>query len=473
MGRAYLAVDIGASGGRHMLGQIEGERLTLREIYRFENGMQRRGGRLVWDAQALLEHVLRGMEACRDAGVVPASMGIDTWAVDFALLDGDGRLIGGTVAYRDARTQGMDDVLRRTLSESELYARTGIQKQPFNTVYQLLYLREREPEALARAQTMLMMPEYLHYRLTGVAAREYTNASTTALVDARRRDWDFELIDRLGLPRRLFGPLRQPGVRVGRLLPEVAARVGFSCDVVLPPTHDTAAAVLAAPIGPGDAYLSSGTWSLMGVELPQPVLSEESRRANLTNEGGCFGTIRYLKNIMGLWIVQRIRAELPGRPGFGELAAQARLADEFAGRIDVDDPAFLAPEDMMRAVRDACRAAGQPVPQTPGELCACVLHSLADSYARTVRELSRRSGRPVRRVCIVGGGCQNAYLNELTARACGLPVTAGPVEATALGNVLAQMMGAGEIASREAARALVRESFPIDIVTPQGDPKEV
>lgn len=459
MSRAYLAIDIGASSGRHMLGSIEEGQLTLREVYRFENGMQQRGGRLIWDADALFEHVLRGMEACHALGVTPVSVGIDTWAVDFALLDEAGARIGDTVAYRDSRTQGMDALLSRVLSESALYARTGIQKQPFNTVYQLLALREQEPEALLSARRLLMMPEYLHYRLTGEAISEYTNASTTALMDARARDWDFSLIDALGLPRRLFGPLHQPGERVGALSPEIAARVGFHCDVVLPPTHDTAAAVLAAPVGAGDAYLSSGTWSLMGVELDAPVLSEESRLANVTNEGGCFGSIRYLKNIMGLWIVQCIRRELPGKPDFGALAEAARAADGFESRIDVDDPAFLAPENMTRAVQAACAASDQPVPKSPGELCACVYHSLAESYARTVRELEALTGQPIRRVCIVGGGCRNGYLNELTARACGRPVTAGPAEATALGNVLAQMLGAGELQTKEQARALVRRSF--------------
>lgn len=461
MQNAYLAIDIGASSGRHMLGRLENGRLTLNEVYRFENGMQRRGDRLVWDTDALFAHVLRGLAACKTQGVVPASVGIDTWGVDFALLDAQGDRVGGTVAYRDSRTQGMDAVLCRTLSESAHYARTGIQKQPFNTVYQLLALREQSPAILARAQRMLLMPEYLHYRLTGVMAGEYTNASTTALLDAAARDWDFSLIDALRLPRRLFGPLRQPGVRVGPLLPEVARRVGFSCDVVLPPTHDTAAAVLASPLEPGDAFLSSGTWSLMGIELPAPVLSEESRLANLTNEGGCFGAIRYLKNIMGLWIIQCIRNELPGRPSFGALAQAAREADGFAGRIDVDDASFLAPENMTQAVQGFCAAHAQPIPGTPGELCACVYHSLADSYADTVRRLERLTGAPIRRVCIVGGGSKNEYLNELTASACGRPVTAGPVEATALGNVLAQMLCAGEIHTKEEARALVRESFDV------------
>ena len=298
--RIYLAVDIGASSGRHILGWIEGGNLRLEEIYRFENKLVTKNGRLCWDMENLAEEVLRGLERCRELSKIPDSVGIDTWAVDYVLLNKEGCVLGDTVAYRDSRTQGMDRLVEGLIPAQELYARTGIQKQDFNTIYQLMAVKTQQPELLEQAQRLLMVPEYLTYRLTGKMESEYTNATTTGLVNAQTRTWDWKLLDRLDYPRRLFGELRLPGSVVGHFAPEIKARVGFDCQVLFPATHDTGSAFLAVPAKEGGVYLSSGTWSLLGTELPVPVTTEESRQRNFTNEGGYQYRFRYLKNIMGL-----------------------------------------------------------------------------------------------------------------------------------------------------------------------------
>ena len=466
----HLAVDIGASSGRHILGWLEGGLLRTREVYRFENKTERKRGRLCWDLEALGREVIRGLARCRELGQVPETVGVDTWAVDFALLDGKGQILGDTVAYRDSRTQGMDLLAEKLVSPQELYRRTGIQKQIFNTVYQLLAVKAQEPELLDQAENLLLVPDYLHFLLTGKRSQEYTNATTTGLVSGEGKDWDRELIKKLGLPDRLFGPLSLPGTELGGLRPALREELGFDCRVVLPATHDTGSAFLAVPESTGHwATLSSGTWSLLGLELPRPILTGESRERNFTNEGGYQYRFRYLKNIMGLWMIQNLRREL-GRegelPGFGELSRWAREAGDFLSRVEVDHQSFLAPASMAQAVRDFCRRTGQPVPETPGELLSCVYHSLAGSYARTVGELEALTGRRLSGIHIVGGGSQDQYLNQLTANACGLPVTAGPTEGTALGNLLVQMIAAGEFSGLEEARKAIGRSFQIKEVLP-------
>ena len=378
--------------------------------------------------------------------------------------------MGDTVAYRDSRTQGMDLLAEQLVSPQELYRRTGIQKQIFNTLYQLLAVKAQEPELLDQAENLLLVPDYLHFLLTGKRSQEYTNATTTGLVSGEGKDWDRELLKKLGLPDRLFGPLSLPGTELGGLRPALREELGFDCRVVLPATHDTGSAFLAVPESTGHwATLSSGTWSLLGLELPHPILTEESRERNFTNEGGYQYRFRYLKNIMGLWMIQNLRREL-GRegelPGFGELSRWAREAGDFPSRVEVDHQSFLAPASMAQAVRDFCRRTGQPVPETPGELLSCVYHSLAGSYARTVGELEALTGRRLSGIHIVGGGSQDQYLNQLTANACGLPVTAGPTEGTALGNLLVQMIAAGEFSGLEEARKAIGRSFQIKEVLP-------
>ena len=466
----HLAVDIGASSGRHILGHVEQGRIVLEEVYRFENGPKKRGGRLCWDFDALAREVVNGLKACAKLGKVPATLGVDTWGVDFALVDREGRVLGDTVAYRDSRTQGMDALVEELIPAQELYRRTGIQKQSFNTIYQLMAVKRQSPELLEQAHRLLLVPDYLHYTLTGVMSNEYTEASTSGLVSAAAKDWDRELLRLLGFPQKLFGTLSLPGTALGGLRPALREELGFDCQVILPASHDTGSAFLAVPAGEGDSVtLSSGTWSLLGVELEQPVTTPESRAANFTNEGGYQYRYRYLKNIMGLWMIQNLRREMAENgqlPGFGELSRLAREAADFPGRVDVDDPSFLAPESMSAAVRAYCERTGQPVPQSRGELLSCVYHSLAQCYAQSVRQLERLTGRSFQAVHIVGGGSQDAYLNQLTASATGLPVYAGPTEGTALGNLLVQMIAQGEFASLQEARDAIRASFAVKEVLP-------
>ena len=458
MALRHLAIDIGASSGRAIVGELdETGRLRLTEVHRFENGLVQRGGHLCWDIDALWESVLDGLAAAHERGLTPATVGVDTWGVDFVLLDGSDRRLGEAVGYRDARTQGVREELERTgvLPFSEHYARTGIQYQPFNTAYQLWALKREHPEQLAEK------------------ANEYTNASTTALVGATSRDWDRELLGRLGLPADIFLPVSMPGCALGHLRPEVARRVGFDAEVVLPATHDTGSAFLAVPARDDRAaFLSSGTWSLLGTELAAPVTSPSSAAANFTNEGGYQARYRYLKNIMGLWMIQCVRRESARPDGslltWGELVSAASDAHEqgFRSTVDAEDERFLSPDSMVGEVCAACAEAGQPVPGTTGEVACTVYDSLAADYARTVHQMQELTGTSFTSVNIVGGGSANAYLNQATANACGLPVYAGPTEGTALGNLIVQMIHAGELADLASARAAIARSFDIKEVLP-------
>lgn len=468
MSQYYLAVDIGASSGRHILAHMEGGRMVLEEIHRFPNGMTDCGGELVWDVDRLFAEIKAGMKKCAELGKIPVSMGIDTWGVDFVLLDGDGQRLGNAVAYRDGRTKGMDEEVYRVISEDELYGRTGIQKQLFNTIYQLMAVKQKHPEFLERAQTLLMIPDYFHYLLTGKAATEYTNATTGQLVSPVTKDWDMELIERLGYPKRIFTPISTPGTVLGNLRPEVAEEVGFDCQVVLPATHDTGSAVMAVPSNQDDTlYISSGTWSLMGVELKEAICTPESKARNLTNEGGYDYRFRYLKNIMGLWMIQSVRKEIAADQGFGEICEAASKCT-IKSIVDCNDDRFLAPKNMTAEVQQACAESGQEVPEGIAQVAAVIYNSLAVCYAQTVREIEEITHRQYDAVHIVGGGANAEYLNRLTARETGIPVYAGPTEATATGNLVAQMITGGELKNLTDARACVFRSFPIETYQPKG-----
>lgn len=466
MNTTYLAVDIGASSGRHILGWVEQEKTCLRELYRFENrlstGMAAFAG--MWTAFSR-----RSSKAWRPAGnrAFPPPLWALTpglWTLSCWIETGTP---GGTPWPTGTAAPGAwTRLVEEQIPFQELYRRTGIQKQEFNTIYQIMAVKQQEPQLLERAQRLLMVPEYLTYRLTGKMENEYTNATTTGLVNARTKTWDGELLDRLGYPRRLFGELRQPGFSVGGFAPQVRERLGFDCKVLLPATHDTGSAFLAVPAKEDGVYLSSGTWSLLGTELPEPITTPESLARNFTNEGGYGYRFRYLKNIMGLWMLQSIRREAGEGVSFNALEQAARAAADFPSRVDVNDGRFLAPENMGEAVSAFCRETGQPVPATLGELAACVYHSLAQSYAQSIQELSALTGKSYTAVNIVGGGSQDGYLNQLTANATGLPVYAGPTEATALGNLMVQMLAAGEFPDLAAARKAVRHSFSIQEVLP-------
>ena len=464
MEKYFLAVDIGASSGRHILGCVKDGRMELEEIYRFPNGMKPVDGQLCWDVEELFAHIKAGMKRCKELGKIPVSLGIDTWAVDYVLLDEHDRIVGNTVGYRDGRTKGMDTLVYQKIPLEELYQRTGIQKQIFNTIYQFMAVKEQHPEYLETAKTMLMIPDYFHYRLTGVKKQEYTNATTTQLVNPRTNTWDYELIERLGYPREWFGPLSMPGTVVGELTPKLQAEVGFTCQVVLPATHDTGSAVLAVPSNAWDVlYISSGTWSLMGTERMEADCSLESMKRNFTNEGGYEYRFRYLKNIMGLWMIQSVKKELAAAGqgySFGELCQMASQ-ETISSLVDCNDDCFLAPESMIQAVKDFCEKEGQQVPETPAQLGAVIYNSLARCYGETVRELEQVTGKHYGQVHIVGGGANADYLNRLTARYTGRTVYAGPTEATAIGNLAAQMIGAGEYTSLAEARKGIFESFEI------------
>jgi len=463
----FLAIDVGASSGRHILGHLDEGRIVLEAVYRFENRMTERDGITCWDVDALHAHIVEGLRVIGGLGKAPVSLGIDTWGVDFVLLDEQGQRIGDAVAYRDKRTEGMEQAVDGVVPFEPLYQKTGIQPQPFNTIYQLMALKRQHPEQLARACSLLMMPDYLGFLLTGERKQEYTNATTTGLVNALGKRWDMELIGALGFPPHLFGELSMPGTSLGRFTDAIRAKAGFDCDVLLPATHDTGSAFLAIPArGAHSVSLSSGTWSLLGVEQCEPITTELARKSGFTNEGGYGGTYRFLMNIMGLWILQSIRHNLGDQHSFAELKELAREAEAFTSVIDVNDRRFLAPGNMLEEIKQACADSGQPVPGTPGEALQCAYRSLSRCYADAIAALSDITGVRYESINIVGGGCQDAYLNQLTADATGLPLYAGPVEGTALGNILAQMIARGVFADAAAARAAVFESFSIETFQP-------
>jgi len=456
--------------------------IFLEEVHRFDNKQVHRNGHDCWDMDNLWSGIVDGLKACKALGKIPETIGIDTWAVDYVLLDGGGDLVGDAVAYRDGRTQGMDAVVDAVIPRSELYARTGIQYQTFNTIYQLAAQKREHPVQLAAAESLLMIPDYFNYKLTGVKKQEYTNATSTNLVNASDKTWDMEVIQRLGLPVKLFGELSMPGTMVGELTPEIQAEVGFNATVILPATHDTGSAFLAVPARDENAvYLSSGTWSLLGVENEKPITTEKSRLQNFTNEGGAWYRFRYLKNIMGLWMIQSIRRELNGVAyvegktskyatgktySFPDLIAEAQSAAEFPSVVDANDESFLAPDSMIDAIKAYCQKSGQRVPQTVGEIMQCVYRSLAKCYKEAIAGLSALTGKTYTSINIVGGGCQDMYLNQMTAAATGLPVFAGPVEGTAIGNLVVQMIAGGEFGGLQSARDAIKSSFDIKEVKP-------
>lgn len=470
MEKYYLAIDIGASSGRHILGTVREGKIILEEIYRFDNGMKRRDGQLCWDVESLFEEIKEGMKQCGKLGKLPVSMGIDTWAVDFVLMDKENRILGAAAGYRDDRTKGMDEKVYESISLKDLYGRTGIQKQIFNTIYQLMAVKERNPEYLKKAESFLMIPDYFHYLLTGVKKQEYTNATTTQLVNPENGSWDAWLVRMLGLPETFFGELSMPKTVVGKLTEEIEAEVGFNCQVVLPATHDTGSAVMAVPVVPGGKdsmddilYISSGTWSLMGTERLKADCSMESMEANFTNEGGYDYRFRYLKNIMGLWMIQSVKKEFAKKGQdytFAELCQMASK-ESIPSVVDCNDSVFLAPESMIRSVQDFCCRNDMEVPETAGQVAAVIYNSLAECYGETVKELESITGKTYPSIHVVGGGSNAEYLNQLTADCTGRTVYAGPAEATAIGNLLAQMLAAGEFDGLKAAREAVYRSFAI------------
>lgn len=458
----YLSIDIGASSGRHILSSVQNGKLVLEEVYRFENGMTQKDGHLVWEYEKLFSNIIEGLKECKKLGKIPVSVGIDTWGVDYALIDADGKVIGDVYAYRDGRTEDPIKKVHEIIPFETLYKRTGSQFQIYNTIYQLY--TDKLSGKLDKAERFLMMPDFFNYLLTGVMKNEFTNASTTGLMSAKTRDWDMETVKELGLPEKLFKELSDPATLVGNLKPEIAKEIGYDLKVVLPATHDTASAVMAVPEIGQPLYISSGTWSLLGIESPVAISTEEALKENFTNEGGYERSTRFLKNIMGLWMIQCVRREYNKKYSWGDFVTLSKEVKDFNSIVDVNDNSFLAPASMIEAIKDYCRKTGQKVPETPGEIALCVYDSLAVCYKRAVETVERVTGYKFDTIHIVGGGCQNSYLNELTAKRTGRRVVAGPVEATAIGNALSQLLYDGAVKNINEAKELVKVSFDTETI---------
>lgn len=465
------AVDLGASSGRVLLAGLGAARetLSIEEIHRFENGFVNRDGHDCWDVDHLVTQINIGLERIIERGITLSSVGVDTWAVDFVLLDADGKMLGQPVAYRDHRTDGIMDEVFKTIPREKLYERTGIAFMQFNTIYQLVALMRESPDWLPRARTLLLMPDYLQFRLCGTQSCETTNASTSQLISLKTKSWDIDLLRSLGIPLHWFLPLTQPGTVIGEWVSPTGSRV----KVITPATHDTASAVLAVPLEDEDSvYISSGTWSLMGIESDVPYCDERALAANFTNEGGVDGTYRVLKNIMGLWLIQRLRDAYPDL-SFADLVAQAESAAPFAYLINPNDDRFLNPASMQQAIADYCRETNQGEPQSAGEFARCIFESLAFLYRQTLEALASLTGRRYKRIHIVGGGSQNNFLNQLCADFCQLPVYTGPIEASALGNITSQLRALGHLADRKAIRTLIRKEFSGQTLQPRQSAIEV
>ncbi len=476
--KAYLAIDMGASSGRHLIGRFDGEKLRLEEVYRFENGPVEIAGRMHWDLLGLWSHVCRGLRAAAAVGPPAsiASVGVDTWGVDFGLLGNGDELLGNPYHYRDSRTNGMMEKAFALVSREEIFRHTGLQFMQINTLYQLLAMKLSGSPLLGIAKTFLMMPDLFHWLLTGVKCNEMSDASTSQFYDPVRGGWATELLDRFGLPTDILGRIEQPGTNLGRLRGSVTAETGLSADVVLPGAHDTASAVMAVPARskPGQrpdwCYISLGTWALMGVELPAPLVNDQVLQLNFTNEGGVGHTTRLLKNISGLWLVQECRRvwNQDGRKwdweDLNRLSASARPLVSF---INPDAAEFLAPDNMPEAIRRFCRRTGQAVPGDEGAVLRCGLESIAMKFRHVLGMCESLIGGRIETIHIVGGGTRNRQLCQAAADACGRRVVAGPVEATAIGNLMVQAISAGDVGSIAAAREVIRRSFDVEEYEPR------
>lgn len=462
----HIAVDIGASSGRLVLGRLVEGTLTLEEIHRFHNGFTEQDGSYFWDIDHLLEEILVGLHKAKTLGITACTVGIDTWAVDYALLDQNGDRIQEVYAYRDHRTDHTMAEVGKRISPQDVYRKTGIQQLSFNTLYQLY---EHDAQELAQADQILMVPDYLYYKLCGRKINEVTNASTTQLLNLETRDYDADLLALLGLRREQFGPLTEPGEVLGPVLPDLVQQYDLpDCLLICAATHDTASAVLGVPsqAGRSSAYISSGTWSLLGVERKQPINNEQAMLANYTNEWGAFGTYRFLKNIMGLWLIQEVRRLYDGQFSFAELVELAADAEGFRSLIPCNDARFLNPANMIEEIQKCCEESKQPVPRTPGEIARCIFDSLALSYDSYLAELERITEQPIEVLQIVGGGANNGLLCQLTADVIGRTVLAGPTEATAIGNLAVQMMHTQGLKDIAEVREIIGRSFAIQTYQP-------
>jgi rhamnulokinase len=464
-----LAIDIGAGSGRIIRGTLKDGRIGLEEIYRFRNGMKSVQGHLRWDVLALFKEVCRGLKKVSKEGMLPSSLGIDTWGVDFVLLDANMKLLELPVAYRDPRTDGMMELFLKRMDRATVYKRTGIQFMPINTLYQLFSIAQKEPGTLKKGKHLMMMPDYLNFLLTGKRTMEFTNATTTQMINVASKDWDEKILDKIPIDPELFSRPLKPGTFLGELSPEIQARTGLgSIPVIAPATHDTGSAVASIPATGKDwAFISSGTWSLMGKELMHPICTKAALEHNFTNEGGVYGTYRFLKNIMGLWLIMGLRRSVPGRPDFTKLEGMARKARPFGCFIDPNDRRFFNPRSMKEAIKGYCLSTKQSPPRSAGAFLRCALEGIALSYREVLEQLRKTQRGKINTIHIIGGGCQNRLLDQMTADALDLPVLAGPVEGTAVGNLLVQAIALGEINNIDEGRKIVRGSFNIEEYTPK------
>ena len=454
----YLAIDIGASSGRHIVSYLQDGKMVTEEIYRFQNGPETLTAfdgkpHLMWTHERLFTEILNGLKKAGELGMIPTSVGIDTWGVDYALLDENDQAIGGTYCYRDSRTEATIPEVHSVIPFAELYERTGIQFASFNTVYQLL--DDVKSGRMAKAKSFLMLPDYFHFRLTGVKKQEYTNATTTGMVNTKTRAWDTEILEKLGYKKELFGELSQPGTIVGEFTDEVAEYVGYKATVVLPATHDTASAVLAAPLSGQTPYISSGTWSLLGVEQNYAHTTQAAREAGYSNEGSVKGQYRLQINIMGLWMIQQVRHELNDAYSFAQLADMARV-NPVDDEINVNDQKFLAPESMINAITESV---GRKL--SVGEMAYVIYNNLARYYDYSLKALEEVTGEKYSTLNIIGGGSKNILLNELTAKYTGKQIITGPSEGTAIGNLMMQMVGMGDLKDVAEGREYIKRSFGI------------
>ncbi len=466
--KSFIAIDIGASSGRLMLSQWKDDQMTLEEIHRFKNGFRQQDGHDRWQIDYLIQEILLGLQKAKHAGITSCFVGIDTWAVDYCLVDQTGHRLGDPIAYRDERTNGAIAAFGQRYSLQKLYEKTGIQLQPFNTIFQLA---NEDPQLLQQADKLLLIPDYLGYVFTGKMVTEKTNASTMQLLNVTTQTWDAELLNEIGVTEALFPPLVDAGTTLGTLNHEQFPSYDLpQATFVTVASHDTASAIIGTPAEGSDwGYISSGTWSLLGVETKVPNVSMTAFNENYTNEWGAHHTIRFLKNIMGMWLIQEVARQQDYRYSYAELASLAENTPAFQQFVDVNDPRFLNPKNMITELQAYCRETQQKVPQTAGELARCVYDNLALCYASELQQLAQltEDGKKIQKLHIVGGGSNNCFLNQLTANIAQITIEAGPSEATAIGNVLMQMINAGVFASLSEARQAVKRSFPCVVHKPQ------
>ncbi len=452
----YLAVDIGASSGRHILCHVENKKLVLEEVYRFQNNVVLKNNHYCWDTDYLFDSILKGIKECVRINKVPVSIAIDTWAVDYVLIDSNGQRLTDVYAYRDKKNDIGVQRVNAMISQKELYQRTGIQFQKFNTIYQL---KSYSDEVLTKAVDYLMIPDYFNYLLTGKKVNEYTNMSTTQLLDIKTNQLDKVLLEKMDIPQSIFQKIVMPSTKIGHFTKDVQKIVGCDMEVVVPATHDTGSAYMAA-IEEDTIILSSGTWSLLGIETKEVFVNEKARKANFTNEGGYDHRYRFLKNIMGLWIIQEVSRNLGNQYSFAKLVDEARR-DPFDGIFDVNDNRFLKPDSMILEIKKYFEERKKEAPQSVGEIAYCIYNSLAHCYKEAIEELEKITNRKYKTINIIGGGCQNELLNEMIAQVTGKKVVAGPIEATALGNLLSQLLADRVVKNLQEGREMIRQSFEI------------